>query len=582
MKVEAISINQVFLNTRVLKIPFFQRGYVWGEANWKRFFDDIVNGATNVAGDVPETYFLGSIILKDAGFVNGAQQFDVIDGQQRLTTIVMFMKALYLALQRNDIFLSGFMQMSLTGERKPILVANYNDLGVYNQILELETLRTEPIVLNNRLALAFSYFAKRILEAAHPTDGSEPVALAALLSSVMNCVRLVSIEVQAGENAQKIFETINCTGIRLTTGEMLKNYLFDEGDRLTYENTWKPVFEQGNRKYWEGEMVNGRIQGTHIENFFYRYMLIKMQEPAIKSGLTSQEVKSYRQKDGLFEKFRQLIIKFNINKDAAVNEIVSYARLYADTFKADTLDVPAIRYNGVERLACLMFIQDFWTAVPYILYILKTVDSKRERDSLFAYLESYLIRRIICKSKNNNYSDMFSENLIGQGINTCSDFKAYVNDSSARGTLLMPSDEDVVAAVCNNDLKGVAETILYMLESRINQHFTESERDNSFNAFVKEQIMPEKEDLNNWPLMNGETPEDRQAIAKTLGNFILLREKLARCPKTASWTQKRAAMESRCQEMSLFKFFALPDWTEDVIRQRNQWLSRLILEAWPK
>jgi uncharacterized protein with ParB-like and HNH nuclease domain len=40
--------------------------------------------------------------------------------------------------------------------------------------------------------------------------------------------------VQDGENAQKIFETINCTGIKLTTGEMLKNYLFDEGDRNAY------------------------------------------------------------------------------------------------------------------------------------------------------------------------------------------------------------------------------------------------------------------------------------------------------------------------------------------------------------
>lgn len=580
MRVEAVSINQVFLNTIVLKIPFFQRGYVWEEENWKRFFDDVVNGVTNDEGDVPETYFLGSIILKDAGFVNGVQQFDVIDGQQRLTTIVMFMKALYLALQHNEMFLSGFMQMSLTGERKPILIANYNDFAVYNQILELDTLRTEPIVANNRLASAFAYFANRILKVAHPTDGSEPVGLASLLTSVMNCVRLVSIEVQAGENAQKIFETINCTGIRLTTGEMLKNYLFDESDRGTYERTWKPVFEQNNRNYWEKDMVNGRVQSSHIENFFYRYMLIKMQDPEIKRGLTAYEVKSFRQKDGLFEKFRRLISKFNINKDDAVNEIVSYAKLYSETFKADTLDTPVIRYNGVERLACLMFIQDFWTAVPYILYILKTVDSKKERDSLFAYLECYLIRRIICKSKNNNYSDMFSENLIGQGVNTCAAFRAYVNDRGARGTLLMPSDEEVVAAVCSNDLKGVAETILYMLESRMNLHFTESDRDNSFNAFVKEQIMPEKADPTNWPLMNGETLEERQTIAKTLGNFVLLREKLTRCPKTASWAKKRVAMQPKCQDMSLFNFWGLQNWTEDVIRERNKWLAGKIIETW--
>ena len=172
MKVEAISINQVFLNNRVLKIPFFQRGYVWNESNWQRFFDDIANVASLPEGETPEKYFLGSIILKDAGFKNGCQQFDVIDGQQRLTTIVMFMKALYLALGRDDMFRNGFMQMSLTGDSKPILVANYNDLRVYNEIVSLETLKTEPVAPNNRLALAFSYFAKRILAAAYPEDAT--------------------------------------------------------------------------------------------------------------------------------------------------------------------------------------------------------------------------------------------------------------------------------------------------------------------------------------------------------------------------------------------------------------------------
>ena len=583
MKVEAISINQVFLNNRVLKIPFFQRGYVWNEANWQRFFDDIANVASLPEGETPQKYFLGSIILKDAGFKNGCQQFDVIDGQQRLTTIVMFMKALYLALGRDDMFRNGFMQMSLTGDSKPILVANYNDLRVYNEIVSLETLKTEPIASNNRLALAFSYFAKRILAAAYPEDGSTPISLAALLNSVINYVRLVSIEVQDGENAQKIFETINCTGIKLTTGELLKNFLFDEGDMNSYERTWKPVFEMSNQKYWEGDMVNGRIADSHIENFFYRYMLIKMLDPAIKSSLTQNEIKSFRQKEGLFDKFRQLIDKFNISKEAAVDEIVSYAKLYADTFKAGMLDETIIRYNGVERLAYLMYTQDFWTPVPYILYILKNVESKRERDNIFSYMETYLMRRLICKSKNNSYSDMFSENLIGQGVNTFEAFKAYVNDAVNRGTLLMPSDEDVIDAVKQNDLKRDAQVILYMLESRLNDSFSTSSHDNSFNLFVKEQIMPEKADAN-WPLGAGVTEEQRGEIAKTLGNFIILREKLQPKAKKAAWLDKKADMKPKCEELDLFKCVqnGLRTWDEKIVEERNAWLADKILDTWSK
>lgn len=583
MKVEAVSINQVFLNNRILKIPFFQRGYVWEKKNWEQFFNDIANVASMDENEMPEKYFLGSIILKDAGFKSGSQQYDVIDGQQRLTTIVMFMKALYLALGRNDLFNNAFMQMSLTGETKPILITNYNDQYMYNEIVNRDSISREPIVKDNRLAEAFAYFAGRIIDARNPVDGSAPITPAALLQAVINNVRLVAIEVQEGENAQKIFETINCAGIKLTTGEMLKNFLFSEDRRDDYERTWKPVFENLNRSYWEGEMVNGRIQDSHIENFFYRYMLIKMQEPAIKSGLTVNETKAFRQKDGLFEKFRHMINKFGITKESAINDIVDYARLYLNTFKKDILDDAAVRYGGIERLVYFMYAMDSWTMTPYILYILRNVESESEKRRLFHYMENYLVRRTICKSKNNNYSDMFSENLIGQNVNTYEGFKAYVNDAANRGALLMPSDEDVVKAVKENDLKRDALTILYLLESKVNDNFQSSDRDNSYNAFVREQVMPEKAD-ENWPLGLGYNPEQRKDIAKTLGNFVILREKLKSKAKSAKWTEKRNAMKAGVVDLSLFQAIEnnLPAWDETTIEERNKWIAGKVLDAWPK
>lgn len=321
------------------------------------------------------------------------------------------------------------------------------------------------------------------------------------------------------------FETINCTGIKLTTGEMLKNFLFDETLVDRYERTWKRVFENENNDYWERDLTNGRLSGSHIENFFYRYMLIKMQEPRIKKGLTLNETKSYRQKGGQFEKFRNLINKFGIEKDDAVNEIVEYARIYLNVFKSETLNETCIQHPGVERLAYLMFMQDSWTMTPYILYIIKTVASENERNRIFKYLEIYLMRRIICKSKNNNYSDMFSENLIGQNINTFDTFKEYVNDETNRGALLMPSDEDVVQAVKTNDLKRDSKVILYMLESRINDNFASSDFNNDANTFEKVQVMLEN-DNGKWPSAKGYTEDQRHVLTRTLGNFTIIREKL--------------------------------------------------------
>lgn len=584
MKVEAVSINQVFLNNRTLKIPFFQRGYVWGNKNWEQFFNDIANITITDENENPEKYFLGSIILKDAGFKGGSQQFDVIDGQQRLTTIVLFMKALFLALGRNDAFNNNYMQMTMdfTTERKPILVTNYNDQTNYERIIKLEDYSREPIVKGDNLSEAFAYFTNRILDAQNPSDGSAPIQPRDLLQSITNFVRLVSIEVQEGENAQKIFETINCTGIKLTTGEMLKNFLFSEDRILDYERTWKPVFESSNRKYWEGEMVNGRIQDSHIENFFYRYMLIKMQDPRIKGRLSVNETKAFRQKDGLFEKFRHLINKFGIAKEDAINEIVEYAKLYLKTFKPNILDDAVVQYGGIERLAYYMYATDSWTMTPFILYILKNVESNSEQTKIFWYMENYLVRRLICKSKNNNYSDMFSENLIGQEINTFKAFKEYVNDTTSRGSLIMPSDEDVVRAIKENDLKRDALIILYLLESKVNNSFIESNHDNGYNAFVREQIMPEKED-SNWPIGNGFTIDQRKDISKTLGNFVMLREKLKSKIKSARWIDKRNAMKSGVTDLLLFAAIErdLPSWDENYVHERNKWLADKILKAWP-
>ena len=580
MDVNVVSINQVFLPNRRLKIPFFQRGYVWEEVNWKQFFEDIATIVSFDGDDYPEKYFLGSIILKECG----NRTFDVIDGQQRLTTIVMFMKALYLCLNRNDLFLSSFMQMSLTDERKPILMPNYNDQAMYLQVINQEVPKRDPIIEGNRLAECYAYFVRRILDARNPTDGSTPITPEDLLNCVTDNVRLVTIEVQRGENAQKIFETINCSGIKLTTGEMLKNFLFEESQRDEYERTWKQVFERDNeqRKYWEGDALNGRVSDSHIENFFYRYMLIKMQEPTIKSGLSTNEQKYFRQKTGLFEKYRRLITKFGIAKQDAIDEVVTYARMYMNTFPSNLLDEPAVQYPGIERLSYLMLSMDSWTMTPYILYILKNVSDHAEQTAIFRYIETYLIRRIICKSKNNNYSDMFSENLIGQGVKTFEKFKEYVNDADARGALLMPNDQDVLDALKVNDLKRDAATILYMLESRINANLVDSEHSSTVTDFYSEAIMPEKA-TTNWPLAAGMSEDDRKKIAKTLGNFVILREKLKTKDKNAKWTDKREVMKPKSDDLetSVILRTNLDKWDAKTIENRAKWLASKIIDAWP-
>lgn len=578
MKVEAVSINQVFLTSRVLTIPFFQRSYVWEKKNWEKFFNDIAQIQIVQNEDEREPYFLGSIILKVKG--NNQQKFDVIDGQQRLTTIVMFMKALYLCLGRDDLFYQQYMQLSLTNVHNPILVANHNDQAIYDQIINTQVASAVPYN-DTKLANCFAYFVDRILKAR--TEGYEGVIVTPeqLLSCITDYVRLVSIEVQPGENAQKIFETINCAGIRLTTGELLKNYLFDVSTISLYENGWKQVFENMNREYWEGDIVKGRIKGIHLENFFYRYMLIKMQDPIVKNCLTTDEVKAFRKNDGLFENFKRLIEKCHIDKTVMINNIVDHAKLYMNIFKKHALEEAVVKYEGIERLACLMMASDSWTMTPYILYVLSSVQDENEKQKLFGYLETYLFRRMICKSANNNYSDMFSENLIGQGVNTYDAFKTYVNDAQSRGALLMPSDQDVVDAIQSKDLKRDALVLLYFIESKINSNFANDRYSNGLLSFQIESVMPEKENTM-WELSSGKTVDDRAVLVKTLGNYVLLRDKLKTKERKAEWSEKKTVMNQKIDGIETSTLIGrMPQWNDETIIQRNNILADKIINNWP-
>ena len=110
MEARTISINGVIQRNTLLRIPYFQRRYVWGEEDWKRFAIDMESTL-----DSDRCYFLGAIILKEEPVTmldrrNGiAKRQLVIDGQQRLTTLSIFMKVLHMMVGKNEDFVNQLL-----------------------------------------------------------------------------------------------------------------------------------------------------------------------------------------------------------------------------------------------------------------------------------------------------------------------------------------------------------------------------------------------------------------------------------------------------------------------------------------
>lgn len=243
MQANTVKIQEVFQSNIVLKIPYFQRSYVWDEGNWERFLSDML--------DLPETndnYFLGSVILKKAGTNDfGYEQFDVVDGQQRLTTLVIFSKILYLLAGKDDKFRNKFLQDDTV---VPVLQPNRKDASVFNAIVKLDGIGNE-LPGKGRVKEAYEYFLSKLREPNIKDKANE------LIRFMNNHVNLVRITVEEQENEQQIFDTINSLGQDLTTGELLKNYLFNDSNVDFYDNKWAPTFEKGGSdyNYWTDQLT---------------------------------------------------------------------------------------------------------------------------------------------------------------------------------------------------------------------------------------------------------------------------------------------------------------------------------------
>ena len=248
------TINDIFNQNKVLEIPFFQRAYVWKTDQWERFLDDM-----EMVSQSNKPYFLGSVILKQIPTSSSQSIGDrrkVIDGQQRLTTMSIFFKVLSLKI-KNDYFANIF-RLPLSNY-EIALKHNHNDEESFNAIMNL----TEELDLNgeDQVTGAYQFFKENL-----DVNKINP-------QNVLTNVMFVGIDLNHEDDEQQIFDTINSLGLRLTTAELLKNYFFGRDHLQQYKDNWQSVFESSDevKKYWDKEIVAGRIRRHFIDLFFYSF-----------------------------------------------------------------------------------------------------------------------------------------------------------------------------------------------------------------------------------------------------------------------------------------------------------------------
>lgn len=561
-------INDIINGNRQLVIPFFQRSYVWKEDLWQRFLESMEEVSKS-----GKEYFLGSIILKQLQTSSSSSIGDVrtvIDGQQRLTTLALFLKVL--CFRTNDELM--FDKMFLLRQNKHAIVHNMFDKEVFGEIINQKEI--VKLTSESRLAKAYNFFI----------DNVNPEKLN--LDNILAHVSLIGIDLNHEDDEQVIFDTINSIGVTLTTGELLKNYLFSQDSIDVYNAKWKPVFEADEEtvKYWDSGITQGRLLRKNLDTFLNAYLHIKINDPIY--GISSQDKEErFNRHDDLFNQYKEFIAKSTISFDELVDDLTAYAKLYREYLTPQILNEEIPGTYGLERLNLIIFALDATTVIPYLLYVLRNQPDIEEINRIARILEAYLMRRIVCKSSTNNYSDLFSQSLIGSQFLNADTLKEYLLSKEEESSLAMPDDTALIYAFEDNVLLNVrSKGVLYLIESKIRseRHSTALK---SFNSYSLEHLMPKKWRPETWPIDDISKSEERNKALKTLGNLALLTQSLNSSVSNSSWdvklngnTRKKGLKEYAVGLDTMRYVLEQSEWNETKIKKHSEFLFDCARVIW--
>ena len=586
-------------------VPYFQRGYVWDEDNWEGIWQELTAKRTDC--------FLGSIILKKEAQPGRSETCKtIIDGQQRLTTLTVLLRAFmdfYInrkGVLPGDPALQYFRQLifypttkwTATGiettekcrvEHSRLNRKDYTDVieGRINpEDLKVNTDSKQGDV-SSKILRCYKYFYDMLCNA-----DDEEIGRARSKLIVDDSKILVVIDLNENENEQVIFDTINSTGVKLTASDIIKNALFQKirsfgGDaEYLYQNNWQLCFEDTAETVatWMGTKGIGQNQRSNIDLFFYSFAIIKkfFHVPGDKMS-------------DLAERYKEYIATLNAGEDCSfLYEICDYAKLYRDTFISFS-DVTGFSFSDNKlRLLQILDAVNITAFDPFILYALKEFNSEKQ-DKLFSNLECYVMRHYIIG--NSTKMGSFLQDAVKM-IDGSFDFDAELSDD-------LISDNRIEKALKYiNNTK--AKLVLFWIE--LYRH-TDPASDLcgvplSY-VYELEHIMPQKW-RTNWdleavpildqdgnPVSAEEGTQIRSEAIYEIGNMTLLSSKLNRelqnyCFKdkvngTVIGKKNRPGM-NKCTSLSITKEVINRDpliWNEASIYERTKALTEEFKIIWP-
>lgn len=564
-------IQDIFNNGTLIEVPFFQRSYVWKEELWQRLLDDM-----EFIVQTGKPHFFGSIILKAGRKRRPGDLFavckTVVDGQQRLTTFLIFMKVLCLKTGQTTMF---DLQFKIMGQTLA-LCHGKNDIAAFEKVMAATKAETvENPAPGSRIIEAFNFFVNHMDET--KLD----------IMTIMTNMQFVKIDLDEDEDEQQIFDTINSLGVNLTTSELLKNYFFSRETIHEYESQWVCAFEKDEetKTYWDTELETGRIKRAMIDIFFDAYFQLFIQNRDY--NITNEDKLMYARVDHLSQSYQHFINTYcGGNKNAVLGPMRDYALCFMDTFRSDQCGRSIPSDFGMERINIVIFGLKNTTMVPYILYVAKNVSDESEKNRIYGILESYIMRRMIVHAPTKNYNNLFTSLILNRVLDADTLSEKLKNAGDA--TTYTPDDDELKNGFTNSKLINLqSKGIIYLIESRIRPSGSAVAL-LGFNQYSLEHLMPKKW-RNNWPpCATDDLAQERDSVLLTLGNLAIITQSLNASIRDAAWDKKKAGNGSGKPGLdlcasglcTLHDALTKTEWNETEILIRAKWLYEQARTIW--
>lgn len=539
-------------------IPVYQRNYTWTAGKEvKQYLDDM----KSVLNGEYENHFLGIMIYLDTPLDYSAREFSVIDGQQRLTTTFLTLYAIRELFEQQgedeqiknlegQYLTNPFSSAKMKYKLKPLV----SDDEVYRCIVEDEKDKIEDT--NSNVYKNYIYITEYLKNILATGKTLNDILMA------LNKLYVVCVPIAESDNAQKIFESINATGVKLTSSDLIRNFILMDLP--------SDIQEEYYEKYWKVIEDNISNDSKKLELFFRLFLATKNY--------------SLPNKNAVYGIFVNWFKESKRDTEDILQEIVKYAEAYNTIYRKDLQKIDSGLRGALKEYRRILSDMPAPALMEFYLLCKDGKITEAALSEVITIISAYLIRRSLCNFDTSSITrlfPMFLRDVIRDCNGDYSNIVEFVKKDlivkNAGNSMSMPDDAQMKDLIYNSNM--------YNLRAALRIVFDRMEHENNpapvdLNSLNVEHLMPQTP-TKEWLQLLDVDLEVYQKNVHRLGNLTLAAKRDNSMMGNKGWQYKNEVLKNTGHLKINEELLKIEKWTISEIDKRTAELIEKICNLYP-